>query len=130
MRNQEGKTTLQKTVYKRKMIYHFKLNIYMSLLSNIPHFLPLLITWWYDFNTLYLIIISAMKFAHTEYIFNEKIYRIKCFTILESQFIGNLELYWTKKHSSFNLKYYRWYFRQEHLEWTIKKIFILTGLHL
>ena len=39
------------------------------------------------------IIISEVKIAHTFYIFNQNIYRIKWFTILESQFKGNLKIF-------------------------------------
>lgn len=39
-----------------------------------------------------------MKTADTSYIFNQNIYRrAKWFTILENQFIANLELFQTKK---------------------------------
>ena len=46
---------------------------------------------------------------HTQHIFNENIYISKWFTILENQFIGNLELFWTKPNSGFYTKYYEWY---------------------
>ena len=38
-----------------------------------------------------------------QYVFNQNIYRTKRFTIFESQFIGNLELFWTKKILVFTL---------------------------
>ena len=34
-------------------------------------------------------------------------YKTKWLTILESQLIGNLELFWIKKGSGFYTKYYR-----------------------
>ena len=49
---------------------------------------------WYDFIIFDCIIISAVKTADTSYIFNQNIYRrAKWFTILENQFIGNLEFF-------------------------------------
>ena len=52
---------------------------------------------WDDFNVFYCIIISAVKFTHIFYRFNQNTYRTKWFTILESQFMGNPEIFWTKR---------------------------------
>ena len=42
-----------------------------------------------------------MKFAMKQYILNQIICKAKLFTVLGSQYIGNLELFWTNKHSGF-----------------------------
>ena len=45
-----------------------------------------------------LILLSFLQWSwHAQYIFNQNMYRTKWFTILESQFIDNLELFWTQK---------------------------------
>ena len=41
----------------------------------------------------------------TQYIFNQNIYRIECFTFFESKFIDNFELFSTKKNSFYYSKY-------------------------
>ena len=70
---------------------------------------------WYYFIIFDCIIISAVKIADTSYIFNQNIYyRAKWFTILENQFIGNLEFFffeWTVKNMkiSRNLILTGWY---------------------
>ena len=56
-------------------------------------------------TVLFLILLSFLQLClHTQYIFNQNIYRTKWFTILESQFIGNLELFQNKTISSFYIK--------------------------
>ena len=80
----------------KKIICRFKLNMLMFFIKS-PAF-SLLIISWDDFNVFYCIIISAVKFSHTFYIFNQNIYWTKWFTILKSQFIGNPELFWNKKN--------------------------------
>ena len=47
-----------------------------------------------------------MKFAMKQYILNQIIFKAKLFTVLGSQYIGNLELFWTNKHSGFYTMYY------------------------
>ena len=55
---------------------------------------------WYYFIIFDCIIISAVKIADTSYIFNQNIYyRAKWFTILENQFIGNLEFFFLSERS-------------------------------
>ena len=43
------------------------------------------------------------------YIFNQNIYRAKWFTFMESEIIGNVELFCTKKIPVFYTKLYGWY---------------------
>ena len=57
-----------------------------------------LVTSWYDFIIFYFAIIFSMKSAQivhiqSKYIQNQVVY----YSILESQFISNLELFWTTK---------------------------------
>ena len=73
----------------KKVICCFKLNMYLFFYPISSIFSCFLI---FD-----CIIISTVKFAHTLYIFNKNIHKTKWFTILEDQFIGNLELFWIKK---------------------------------
>ena len=95
-RDEVGKIDLQKKAHRRKMPCHFKLNMYVFL-SNIPHFLPLfnnLMIWLYFF---FILLLLLQWYLYTQYVFNQNMYRTKWFTILEIQFIGNLELFWIKK---------------------------------
>ena len=48
------------------------------------------------------------------------------YTILESQFMDNLELFRTKKNSGFYPKYYKWYSVWCFHEWTVKTWKYLT----
>ena len=48
--------------------------------------------------TLFFISLSFLQWnLHIQYLFNQSIYRTNWFTILENQFIANLELFQTKK---------------------------------
>ena len=79
MKNQEGKIEPQKKIHKTVHVFFIKFS------SN-------------DFIMFDFIIISARKFTHTVYI--QLLYYwtvISIHTILESQFIDNLTLFWTKK---------------------------------
>ena len=69
---------------RKKVICRSKLNIYMFFYQISRIFFRFLIISWYNFIVFYCIIITAVKFAHTFYKFNQNIYRAKWFTI--SQF--------------------------------------------
>ena len=120
----------------KKIICRFKSNMYMFFYEISRIFSRFLIILWYDFNVFKSIISSAGKFTHTFYIFNQNIYRTKWFTILESQFIGNPELFWTKKISGFYIKFYGgWYSLLWYHDWAVENMKIprnlmLTGWHL
>ena len=80
MRNQKGKIEKrQKTLHSRKMIFLFKLDMYMFFYQISRIFSCFLIVWWFDF-------IWSFYYHFRNH-----------FTILESQFIGNREIFWTKK---------------------------------
>ena len=80
MRNQKGKIEkIQKKLHSRKMIWRFKLDMYMFFCRISCIFHCFLITWWFDF------------------IFSFYYHFRNHFTILESEFIGNREFFWTKK---------------------------------
>ena len=64
-------------------------------LTNPRIFSHFLIISSYDFIVFDLIIISTMKLGHAVYI-QSNIYKTKWFTFLESQIIGNLELFGLK----------------------------------
>ena len=89
------------------MIFRFKYVHVFVFLSNIPHFFAF---WLFHVVTsLFLILLTFLQWnLHTQYIFNQDIYRTKWFIILESQFIDNLELFQTKRKDFWLLHWVLW----------------------
>ena len=76
---------------------------YVNVFYQISHiFSCFLIISLYHLIILYFTIISAMNFGRNIYSIKIK-NRTKWSSIFGSQFIGNLDLFWTKKVSSFNI---------------------------
>ena len=89
------------------MIFRFKYVHIFVFLSNIPHFFAFWL--FHDVTSLFLILLTFLQWnLHTQYIFNQDIYRTKWFIILESQFIDNLELFQTKRKDFWLLHWVLW----------------------